>query len=181
MRRDVRGRELQVLADGQPLSGILQVPSSARGLVVFAHGSGSSRLSPRNRQVADALNEAGRATYLTDLLLPWEADDRRLVFDVRLLGDRLLAATAGVRAEAGLRELPLGYFGASTGAAAALVAAAELTAATNLDPAIPAMRRSWPGHEPTGFRRDWCGPSSRGAGAPTWRCRSWAASEPPRS
>ena len=133
MRRDVGERNLEVVADGRPLPGILRVPPSARGLVVFAHGSGSSRLSPRNRQVADALNEVGLATYLTDLLLPWEAEDRRLVFDVCLLGDRLLAATAGARAEGGLGELPLGYFGASTGAAAALVAAAVPAAATDLD------------------------------------------------
>jgi len=95
-----------------------------QGLVVFAHGSGSSRLSPRNRLVALALNEAGLATYLTDLLLPREADDRRLVFDVDLLRDRLALATEGVRAEVDV-DLPLGYFGASTGAAAALAAAAR--------------------------------------------------------
>jgi putative phosphoribosyl transferase len=97
--------------------------------VVFAHGSGSSRHSPRNRMVATRLNEAGFGTLLIDLLTgEEEAVDVRtahLRFDIGLLSDRLLAAGDAVTAEAGTRDLPLGYFGASTGAAAALVAAAE--------------------------------------------------------
>ena len=117
-------RELRVPLDREALPGVLRTPAGSQGLVVFAHGSGSSRLSPRNRLVALALNEAGLATYLTDLLLPREADDRRLVFDVDLLRDRLALATEGVRAEVDV-DLPLGYFGASTGAAAALAAAAR--------------------------------------------------------
>lgn len=102
------------------------VPSGAVGLVAFAHGSGSSRLSVRNRQVAESLNGAGLATLLFDLLTTDEAADRSKVFDVALLSDRLLAATRWARGDAELRDLPTGYFGASTGAAAALCAAAEL-------------------------------------------------------
>jgi putative phosphoribosyl transferase len=108
------------------LAGDLRVPEGAAGLVVFAHGSGSSRLSPRNRQVAAALGEAGFATLLFDLLTPEEELDRAKVFDIALLGGRLLEATAWARGEAELEGLPIGYFGASTGAAAALRAAARL-------------------------------------------------------
>jgi putative phosphoribosyl transferase len=114
------------LAPGLRLAGDLRLPEPAAGLVVFAHGSGSSRLSPRNRQVAEALNESGFATLLFDLLTGEEELDRANVFDIGLLAERLLAVTAWVRAEADLRELPIGYFGASTGAAAALRAAAHL-------------------------------------------------------
>jgi putative phosphoribosyl transferase len=105
------------------LSGHLTVPSDAVGLVLFAHGSGSSRHSPRNQFVARALNQAGIGTVLFDLLSPHEELDRANVFDVELLADRLLAATAWVQAEEPV--VPIGYFGASTGAAAALWAAAE--------------------------------------------------------
>lgn len=114
------------LAAGPRLAGDLRLPESAAGLVVFAHGSGSSRLSPRNRQVAEALNESGFATLLFDLLTSEEELDRANVFDIGLLAERLLAVTEWVRAEVELSELPLGYFGASTGAAAALRAAARL-------------------------------------------------------
>lgn len=107
------------------LAGDALVPSGPRGVVVFAHGSGSSRLSPRNTLVARALSETGFATLLFDLLTPEEGRDRALVFDVPLLARRLLAATAWIATRADLRELPVGYFGASTGAAAALAAAAE--------------------------------------------------------
>jgi pimeloyl-ACP methyl ester carboxylesterase len=93
---------------------------------LFAHGSGSSRFSPRNNLVARALRQAGLATLLFDLLSEDEAQDRANVFDIALLGERLLAATAWARASAATRSLPLGYFGASTGAAAALMAAASL-------------------------------------------------------
>lgn len=114
------------LAPGVRLSGDLRLPEAAAGVVIFAHGSGSSRLSPRNRQVAAALNDAGFATLLFDLLTSEEELDRAKVFDTVLLAERLVAVTGWVRAEAELRELPIGYFGASTGAAAALRAAAQL-------------------------------------------------------
>ncbi|HEX9776192.1 MAG TPA: phosphoribosyltransferase [Actinomycetota bacterium] len=108
------------------LDGDLSMPPDPIGIVVFAHGSGSSRLSPRNRAVAAALNEARIATLLLDLLTPEEEPDRANVFDVELLAGRLAVATRWLRARAGIASLPLGYFGASTGAAAALWAAAGL-------------------------------------------------------
>ncbi len=107
------------------LTGDLRMPEEPAGLVLFAHGSGSSRLSPRNRQVAQALNEAGLATLLFDLLSEREAMDPSKVFDVDLLAERLVTATRQVLEDPQLAGLPLGYFGASTGAAAALCAAAE--------------------------------------------------------
>jgi putative phosphoribosyl transferase len=113
------------LAPGLRLAGDLRLPESAAGLVLFAHGSGSSRLSPRNRQVAEFLNEAGFATLLFDLLTTEEELDRAKVFDIELLAERLLAVTRWVQGEAHLSALPIGYFGASTGAAAALRAAAH--------------------------------------------------------
>src|SRR5438876_1500208 len=118
-------RELIVSDGGHDLPGRLRLPPGVHGLVLFAHGSGSSRLSPRNRQVAAVLEDAGVATFLFDLLDEVEAADRRLVFDVGLLARRLLAATDRVADEPDTETLPVGYFGASTGAAAALVAAAE--------------------------------------------------------
>lgn len=103
----------------------LDCPPQPKGTILFAHGSGSSRLSPRNRYVAAALRDRGLATLLFDLLTPGEAADRRLVFDIALLAERLAMATRWLQEEQeSLRLLPLGYFGASTGAAAALVAAA---------------------------------------------------------
>jgi len=101
------------------------MPVVHRGTVVFAHGSGSSRLSPRNQAVAGVLEGEGFATLLFDLLTPEEALDRRNVFDIELLGRRLEDATSWLRSEL-TEEKPLGYFGASTGAAAALLAAADL-------------------------------------------------------
>jgi putative phosphoribosyl transferase len=106
------------------LEGLLGLPTRARGIVLFAHGSGSGRFSPRNNFVAQALREAGLATLLFDLLTPDEAQDRRNVFDLSLLAQRLSMAGAWVRDDAETTRLPIGYFGASTGAAAALVAAA---------------------------------------------------------
>jgi pimeloyl-ACP methyl ester carboxylesterase len=106
------------------LVGTLSLPEGARTVVIFAHGSGSSRLSPRNQEVAQALNKAGLATLLFDLLTPREARDRRNVFDIPLLADRLEAGIDVLRAEPETARLPVGLFGASTGAAAALVAAA---------------------------------------------------------
>ncbi|SEF76371.1 erythromycin esterase family protein [Jhaorihella thermophila] len=108
------------------LQGDLVIPPDPRGIILFAHGSGSSRLSPRNRQVAHSLNELGFATLLLDLLTPQEAADRRNVFDIPLLAERLLQADLWIAGEPELADLPLGLFGASTGAAAALIAAAEL-------------------------------------------------------
>lgn len=119
-------REVRIPPLGLP--GTLHLPSGAAGLVVFAHGSGSSRFSPRNRMVADALNRAGLGTLLFDLLTPEEEEDRRNVFDIPLLANRLVQAVAWISKEPSLATLPLGLFGASTGAAAALVAAAELGA-----------------------------------------------------
>ncbi|HET7120715.1 MAG TPA: phosphoribosyltransferase family protein [Solirubrobacterales bacterium] len=113
-------------APGLRVAGNLRVPEAAAGLVIFAHGSGSGRLSPRNRQVAEALNEAGFATLLFDLLTNEEELDRANVFDIGLLSQRLLAVTQWSREESALRDLPVAYFGASTGAAAALRAAARL-------------------------------------------------------
>lgn len=107
------------------LTGDLTVPQSPVGIILFAHGSGSSRHSPRNIQVAEKLNQKGFATLLFDLLTPEEEQDRRNVFDIPLLSDRVVEATIWVTSEPDLEELPLGLFGASTGAAAALMAAAE--------------------------------------------------------
>ncbi|HEY5144743.1 MAG TPA: phosphoribosyltransferase family protein [Solirubrobacteraceae bacterium] len=110
---------------GVLLAGDLRRPPGARGLVIFAHGSGSSRHSPRNRHVAELLGEAGLATLLIDLLTPAEERDRSNVFDIALLARRLGDATRWAAAEPDLADLPVGYFGASTGGGAALVAAAE--------------------------------------------------------
>ena len=111
------------------LGGDLVVPHGATGLVAFAHGSGSSRFSPRNRFVAEALQREGLATFLVDLLTPEEEEvDARtghLRFDVSLLADRLASAVEWSLADETARDLPVGCFGASTGAAAALLAAAR--------------------------------------------------------
>ena len=107
------------------LEGFLGLPANPRGVVVFAHGSGSGRLSPRNNFVASHLQRVGPATLLLDLLTEEEADDRRKVFDINLLADRLLMAKGWVETEQRTRDLTLGYFGASTGAGAALQAAAR--------------------------------------------------------
>jgi putative phosphoribosyl transferase len=118
-------REVRIeAAPGIHLTGDLVLPGGAHGVVAFAHGSGSSRLSPRNRAVAGALNEAGIGTLLFDLLTATEEIDRANVFDIPLLAERLLGATRWLSQQPETRELPLGYFGASTGAAAALIAAA---------------------------------------------------------
>lgn len=107
------------------LEGEFVSPPNPIGVVLFAHGSGSSRLSPRNQLVARELHREGIATLLFDLLEEQEAVDRRNVFDVELLAGRLLGAVDWVHQQAELKNLPLGFFGASTGAAAALIAAAE--------------------------------------------------------
>lgn len=110
------------------LRAMVGVPATPRGLVLFAHGSGSGRLSPRNAAVARVLQTTGLITVLADLLTDEEADDRRLVFDIPLLADRLLTITEWARERPGWEALPVGYFGASTGGGAALVAAARLQA-----------------------------------------------------
>jgi len=109
-----------------PLLGDLDIPVGARAIVAFAHGSGSSRLSPRNREVARALADAGYATLLFDLLTASEELDRANVFDIELLASRLVVASAWIARREECAGLALAYFGASTGAAAALTAAAEL-------------------------------------------------------
>ena len=119
-------REVVVETETMALPGELSVPSDPGGLVLFAHGSGSSRHSPRNRAVARAMHGAGLATLLFDLLTPEESEDRRNVFAVDLLGERLAGATRWAREQPPLSSLPIGYFGASTGAAAALIAAARV-------------------------------------------------------
>ncbi|TKB63473.1 MAG: alpha/beta hydrolase [Nitrospira sp.] len=107
------------------LEGILGLSIDPRGIVVFAHGSGSGRFSPRNMFVARQLQRDGFATLLLDLLTEVEADDRRNVFDINLLADRLLLAKGWLEAEPRAQHLKIGYFGASTGAGAALQAAAR--------------------------------------------------------
>lgn len=122
-------RAVTITAEGTTLAGDLSIPADARGIVVFAHGSGSSRHSPRNRFVADTLRSAGLATLLMDLLTEAEeAEDVRtlaLRFDIGLLARRLIGATDWLARQPDTSALPVGYFGASTGAGAALVAAAE--------------------------------------------------------
>ena len=107
------------------LEGILGLPAVPRGVVVFAHGSGSGRLSPRNNFVAGELQRDGLATLLLDLLTEEEADDRRKVFTIDLLADRLLLAKGWLETDPRTEHLKIGYFGASTGAGAALQAAAR--------------------------------------------------------
>jgi dienelactone hydrolase len=124
------GIEAVRVPDGNAmLDGDLRIAAGAAGLVIFAHGSGSSRFSRRNRGVADALDRAGFATLLLDLLTRDEEsvdrDTREFRFDIPRLGRRMLAAAEWARGHAPVSHLPLAYFGASTGAAAALIAAAE--------------------------------------------------------
>src|SRR6184192_2724281 len=122
-------RVVRLAAGPAVIEGNLSLPESARGLVLFAHGSGSSRHSPRNRLVASLLNEAKLATLLVDLLTPREEaidlQTAHLRFDIPLLAKRLVGATDWLARHPDTRALRFGYFGASTGAAAALVAAAE--------------------------------------------------------
>lgn len=115
--------EVTIATGDAMLPGTLTVPAGARGVVLFAHGSGSSRHSPRNRAVAGYLETSGLATLLFDLLTADEGTDRAMVFDIPLLGRRLAAVHDGLPGLAAATGLPVGYFGSSTGAAAALVAA----------------------------------------------------------
>ena len=125
MERQHPDEHARIPSDSILLEGTLTVPRGAKGIVLFAHGSGSSRLSPRNTYVAKALQKAGIGTLLFDLLTEDEAVDRENVFDIDFLGHRLVDATRWLRSQAKFAKYPIGYFGASTGAAAALVAAAR--------------------------------------------------------
>ena len=118
----LRRQEIQIPAPGQRLNAFLVIPENAIGMVVFAHGSGSGRLSPRNQYVADILNQSGIATLLVDLLSDRESRDRNLIFDIDLLAERLDACATWLAENPQTEKLPLGYFGASTGAAAAILA-----------------------------------------------------------
>jgi dienelactone hydrolase len=115
-----------VAIGGKRLEGEVIQPWQAKGLVIFAHGSGSSRFSPRNRQVARQLAARGLGTLLFDLLTAEEGGDRQYVFDISLLGDRMMEAVHFARSDPELLQLSIGLFGASTGAAAALLAAARI-------------------------------------------------------
>ncbi len=147
-----------ILVDSVNLEGDLSVPTAAKGAVLFAHGSGSSRHSPRNRYVADVLNDTGLATLLIDLLNRDEQEvdlqTAHLRFDIPLLAKRLRAITEWLARRPEVRGLGLGLFGASTGAAAALVSAA----------AVPELVRAVVSR---GGRPDLAGPSLAGVQAPT--------------
>jgi putative phosphoribosyl transferase len=118
-------RPVHVTAGQATLGGVLGIPPNAKGIILFAHGSGSGRLSPRNNFVAHVLQEGGFATLLVDLLTEDEAEDQRFVFDIDLLADRLLHVTRWLKEGQETKYLKVGYFGASTGAGAALQAAAR--------------------------------------------------------
>jgi putative phosphoribosyl transferase len=126
---NLKSRLIYLPVGRDEIQGDLQIPEKSKALIVFAHGSGSSRNSPRNRYVADLLNEAGMATLLIDLLTPSEElvdfQTGKLRFDIDLLSERLLTITHWLRGQSATEHLRIGYFGASTGAAAALVAAAK--------------------------------------------------------
>src|SRR5713226_7729905 len=122
--------EARIPAGGATLEGNLTIGDQAKALILFAHGSGSSRHSPRNQFVARTLNEAGLATLLFDLLTPEEESvdlyTREHRFDIRLLAERLVHATKWTKQQKQISDLRIGHFGSSTGGGAALVAAAEL-------------------------------------------------------
>ena len=129
-RTNTENQYVQILSTGVRLEGIMSTPSDAKGLVLFVHGSGSSRHSPRNQYVAQALQEAGLATLLFDLLTPEEEQvdlrTRHLRFDIHLLARRTAGVLEWTDLQPYAREFKIGLFGSSTGAAAALMAAAEL-------------------------------------------------------
>jgi putative phosphoribosyl transferase len=147
-----RSREVQPAAGAVRLAGYLAVPDNPRGIVVFAHGSGSGRHSARNRHVASILNDAGLGTLLFDLLTPGEELNRANVFDIGLLAGRLAEVTGWLRAQPGAAAAAIGYFGASTGAAAP-------------------RRRCGPRPSPAPASRPWC-PAAAG---PTWPAPRLAA------
>jgi len=144
---------MRIPVDSVELEGTLEIPDDPIGVVLFVHGSGSSRVSPRNVYVAEKLRLSKIGTLLFDLLTEREAQDRRNVFDIKLLSERLLAATDWVREQPVARDLSIGYFGVSTGAAAALIAAA-------IDPEIDAVVSR-------GGRPDLAGDAIRKVTAPT--------------
>jgi putative phosphoribosyl transferase len=121
---------VKIPADGVTINGNMAVPHGAKGIVLFAHGSGSSRFSPRNTRVAKEINKAGMGTLLIDLLTSEEEEideaTGQFRFDIDLLSKRLIAATQWLKKNLATKNLAVGYFGASTGAAAALIAAAKL-------------------------------------------------------
>jgi putative phosphoribosyl transferase len=127
MKHTTENQETSVTLEkrGLKLNAILGRPHNPSGVVIFAHGSGSGRLSPRNTYVARVLQKAGFATLLLDLLTEHEEMDRKNVFDIQLLADRLLFARRWLSEQQNTKGMPVGYFGASTGAGAALVAAAK--------------------------------------------------------
>jgi pimeloyl-ACP methyl ester carboxylesterase len=120
------GEPLQIPINHLQLEGDLVIPEKPKGLVIFSHGSGSSRLSPRNRMVAETLRESGFGTLLFDLLTREEDEIYATRFNIELLTERLIKVTQWVQERGSVEGLPLGYFGASTGAASALIAAAQL-------------------------------------------------------
>ena len=129
-RMNIENRDVQILSTGVRLEGIVSIPEEAKGIVLFVHGSGSSRHSPRNQYVAQTLQEGGLATLLFDLLTHQEEEidqrTRHLRFDIGLLARRTAGALEWLDLQPYVRDLKRGLFGASTGAAAALIAAAEL-------------------------------------------------------
>jgi len=129
-RMNIENRDVQILSMGVRLEGIVSIPEEASGIVLFVHGSGSSRYSPRNQYVAQTLQEGGLATLLFDLLTPQEEQidlrTRHLRFDINLLARRTAGVMEWLDLQPYARELRIGLFGSSTGAAAALIAAAEL-------------------------------------------------------
>jgi putative phosphoribosyl transferase len=126
---NIKSRLVYIPTDCDEIQGDLNIPENSTAIVVFAHGSGSSRHSPRNKYVADFLNEGGIATFLIDLLTPDEEvvdfQTAHLRFNIELLADRLSIVTSWLRRQSATEKLHTGYFGASTGSAAALVAAAK--------------------------------------------------------
>ena len=160
------GGEVSVRAGDVDLAGELVVPEPASGIVLFAHGSGSSRHSPADQSMARALRGHGFGTLLFDLLTEEEAADRRHVFDVALLGERLLGATVWACAQPVVGRLAVGYFGASTGAAAALSAAAA--PGNEVAAVVAAGGRTWPGHG-----LPWCDVRPSSSSVP-WTLRSSA-------
>ena len=129
MKNESKNRYVEIPLNGIILEGNLVIPENAKGIVVFAHGSGSSRFSPRNRFVAEKLQTNGLATLLLDLLTREEEKidirTREFRFDIKLLSERLIGATRWLQREPSTQELNIGYFGSSTGAAAALIATAK--------------------------------------------------------
>lgn len=128
-KKTMSAQEILIQVGNATLGALLTVPFDARGIILFAHGSGSSRFSPRNQFVSQYLHDENCATLLMDLLTPQEEaidnETRELRFNIPFLAERLLGVTDWLNTQAEVRHLPIGYFGASTGAAAALIAASE--------------------------------------------------------